>query len=221
MTSLLPCAITQKAGLDTPCTGSVGEDERLRCSPSSGSTVPSSRMARAIRSTSSSRLACTLFASRSDCGWFIKSIAASSLVLASSLSIFCRIVQTFSTIIITPCPPRFVQWALDRGSSPDLYKQVVLLFEEESHDASNCHVRCRGRPYRGRTRRPPDRANRRACRRQPRRHLRQRSVAVQDNGTQRDRPPHGARGHRRRRGRRCLRPHHESRRCRRRAVRVL
>src|SRR5215210_5986014 len=87
-------------------------------------------MARAIRSTSSSRLACTLCASCSDCGRFIRSIVASSLVSATPISIICRIVQVFSTIVITPCPPRFVHWALDRGSSPDRYKQDGLLIEE-------------------------------------------------------------------------------------------
>ena len=51
-----------------------------------------------------------------------------------------------------------------------------------------------------------DRADRRARTRHPRRDLRQRSLAVQGNGADRVRPPHGPRVHRRRRGRRRRRP---------------
>ncbi len=91
---------------------------------------------------------------------------------------------------------------------------------EVNYHARNCNVRRRRRSYRERSRRPCHRADRRRPNRQPRLHLRQRSLAVQDDGTQRYRPTHGTRCHRRRRSRRGGRSHHESRRCRRHAVRV-
>ena len=51
-------------------------------------------------------------------------------------------------------------------------------------------------------------------------HLRQRPLALQDDGTAASRPPHGTRVHRRRRGRRRRRAHGQGRRPRRRAVRA-
>src|SRR5262249_6952491 len=83
--SLLPCAITQKDGKDTPCPSPVGADARRSRSPKSGSAVPSSWIARVSRSTSSSRLACARCTSRSACRPFVEFITASSLVSASSL----------------------------------------------------------------------------------------------------------------------------------------
>jgi hypothetical protein len=60
------------------------------------------RMVRPIRSTSSSRLACSSTASRSDGLWSITSIATSPLVAPSSVWQLCRIRQSFSVIILPP-----------------------------------------------------------------------------------------------------------------------
>src|SRR2546430_8388461 len=63
-------------------------------------------MARAIRSTSSSRLACISWASRSAGLWIITFIGTSSLVSPSSIGKICRIRQSFSLIILPLFSPR-------------------------------------------------------------------------------------------------------------------
>ena len=84
------------------------------------STVPSSPTARATRSASSSRPACALRASRSNGGWFIKSMAASSLVLASPVCQICRIVQLSSTIII----PAALQGSYNRRQTEEMEADI-------------------------------------------------------------------------------------------------
>ena len=68
---------------------------------------------------------------------------------------------------------------------------------------------------------PTFRADRRARPGDARLHLRQRPLAVQHDGAERDRQPHGTRVHRHRRGGRRRRPHGEEGRPGRRAVRLV
>src|SRR5579884_4235544 len=92
--------------MDTPCSGAVSEDERARCSPGNGSTVPSSRITRESRSISSSRLAWSRCISRSACRVIIVDIRTLlSLLLCSFAPLLicqiCRIIQFLSTIILS------------------------------------------------------------------------------------------------------------------------
>jgi hypothetical protein len=94
-------------------------------------------------------------------------------------------------------PPRLAFLALERKEPPN---------------ARDCHVRGRRRPSRG-CPRPADRAaDGRDSGGRPRLHLRQRPVAVQLDGAERERAEHGPRGDRRRRGRRQRGAHRQTRR---------
>ena len=122
--------------------------------------------------------------------------------------------RVHGTRVAPPAPRGTASTSIDRaGHRP----RVVL----ECRHESNGDVRRGRRPGRERPRRPADRADRRARTRHPRRDLRQRSLAVQVDGADRVRPPHGPRVHRRRRGRRRRRPDGQDGRPRRLAVPVV